>query len=203
MDLLTDLATVNDAGGIQAMDTRKGAFIYLAPGDILHTLAGDGIFGPVAPYAPPAAPPSPPKYANVDVALAALAVWTEAFLAPLSGGRTPVEMMDLAAQAAAARAYVAGTASEADRAWIEADADLTGEDPGDLASALVAAADDRALALPLVSGLRRKLTAQLRAAPDPALLEGILLGGIVEAHGLAVSAGLADLLGVDDPGSAS
>lgn len=188
---------VNPQGGIQATNTKTGADLYIAPGTILHDLALAGTFGPVEPYVEPPKPEEPPTFATAEAALAAMAEWASAFVAPLLAGTPPEERLSWPVKEKAARDYLEGIASADDAAMIEAEAAVTGEAPADLcASILDQAATFRAVSA-RIAGLRRKTRNALIAEPDPYKFDAILAAAQAEARAMATDLGIADVLGLE------
>lgn len=104
----------------------------------------------------------------------------DAFALAVTGTIPAAEMASWPAKEAAARATVAGTAAPADAALLAAEAEVTGEAPGDLARIVCDRADAlRAIAARL-AGVRRKALAAFAAAGDPDAV-AVALGAALEA----------------------
>jgi hypothetical protein len=73
---------------------------------------------------------------------------------------------------------VAGAADGAQRALLEGEAGVTGEDPAELAARVLRNAEAWRLAIARLSGLRRRTVADLAAAPDPETIESALARGL-------------------------
>lgn len=194
---LENLKIVNPDGGIQATNTKTGADFYIEPGSVLHDLAEAGQLGVVAPYVPEPDPVDPPKYPTPQAALEAMAAWVDGFVAPMTGGVPQAELISWPYKGPAAEAYKAGTASPDQIDMIEGEAAITGEDPGDLADAIIAKAGPSRIVASRVAGLRRKITAQIEAEADPYKFEVILLTAKAEAVALAKSLGLSAALNLE------
>jgi hypothetical protein len=102
----------------------------------------------------------------------------EAATLMLTGTVPLTEKLSWTAKEEAARAWVAGLADPAQRALLEGEAGVTGEDPGDLAARVLRNAEAWRLAIARLSGLRRRTVAALAAAPDPAAIEAVLAEGL-------------------------
>jgi len=194
---LENLTQVNAIGGVQARNTKTGADIYLKPGEILHDLALDGTFGPVAPYVPPPDPVEPPTYPDAAAAIEAVAEWAEGFVRPLVAGVPAEERLSWPVKEVAAAALLDGTADAAQTALIEGEAAVTGEAPADLAGLILQRAAVYRPAVAAIAGLRRDIAAKLRAEPDPYKFDAILAAAKADAVQLARDLGLAAELGLD------
>jgi hypothetical protein len=107
--------------------------------------------------------------------LGAIEAATEAVTGPVP----LAEKLCWASKEAAARAVGRGDASEAERALIESEATVTGEDAGALIARIVRNADTWRSAIALLTGLRRAGDEAIDAAVDPAGVEAAC-GAILE-----------------------
>jgi hypothetical protein len=96
----------------------------------------------------------------------------------LTGTVPLTEKLSWTAKEEAARAWVAGAADGAQRALLEGEAGVTGEDPAELAARVLRNAEAWRLAIARLSGLRRRTVADLAAAPDPETIESALARGL-------------------------
>jgi hypothetical protein len=159
----------------------------------LWDLAMSGGLGPVAAYVPP---PPAPKFRNAAHARAAMVEWVEAFTAPLRAGVPVLERLSYPAKTAAAAAYLASDASADQVDMIEGEAELTGEDPADLAALILEKSATEIRIASKIAGLRRRLDLAIDEAVNPFEYEAILEAGQIEAAALAVDLGLGSVLGV-------
>ncbi|MEL7513677.1 MAG: hypothetical protein AAGK03_03620 [Pseudomonadota bacterium] len=196
--MLTDLREINEQGGIQATNTATGADIYIAPGDLLHDIILSGVFGDVPAYVAPPPPEVPPVYPTKPAVMVAFAEFVSSFTLPLIGDIPEAERLAFSAKEAAARAYVAGSATAEETSMIEGEAALTGEAPADLAGYIIMRADIYRKVIAYLSGLRRKLSAQLDAAPDAYQFETLFLAAQGEAAAWVTSEGLSAAFGEGD-----
>ncbi|TCP43927.1 hypothetical protein [Rhodovulum marinum] len=199
--ILENLRAVNRHGGILARNTATGVDVYLKPGDLVHDLALSGQLGPVAPYIEPPKPEAPPKYATAAEALAAMVAWAEEFAAPLVRAVPAEERLSWPIKEAAARAYLAGSASSADLDFLSGEATITGETLDELAAKVIARAETFRAGAAALAGLRRKVTAQIEAVEDPHQYEPTLLAAAEEARATAIALGLGPALGLEGAGS--
>lgn len=190
---------VNPAGGIMVTWSEDGATgdRYLAPGTMEHKLALGGAFGPVAPYVAPPKPEEPPTYATAQIAVAAMVSWIETFVSPLVSGAPLEERLSWPTKEIAARDYLAGTASPEDVAFIEAEAEIMGEDPTELAELILDRATTFRAVASRIAGLRRKLTAAFIAEPDLYAFDAIFAAGKDEAEAMVIDLGLGELFGLE------
>lgn len=193
--MLTNLREINEQGGIQATNTNSGADIYIAPGDLLYEVIRSGVFGDVPAYVAPPPPEVPPLYATKPEVMAAFSEFVAAFTLPLIGDIPEAERLAFSAKEVAARAYIAGSATLEDVSMIEDEALLTGEAPADLAGYIIARADIYRKVIAYLSGLRRKLSGQLDAEPDPHQFETLFLAAQGEAAAWVAGAGLSAAFG--------
>lgn len=196
--MFQNLKIVNPLGGIQAERIDDGVSVYFAPGELVHDLALAGTLGPVAPYVPPPPPEKAPTYATEAEAVAAMVAWIEEFTDPLIGGTPEEERLSWPVKEVAARAYLGGAPSDDERAMIEGEAAVTGEDAAELAELILAKAAPYRAAVSALAGLRRKVAAALAAVTDPHQYEPTLLAAKEEARALAVSLGLGAAFGIEE-----
>jgi hypothetical protein len=97
-------------------------------------------------------------------ARAALLARIEALVAALTGRVPLAEMLSWGPKEAAARAWLAASATPGDKALIEGEAAVTGEDPDALVVRILANADTYRAAVAALTGLRRKGEAAIAAA---------------------------------------
>ena len=135
--------------------------------------------------------PPQPVYPDLETALAAMLTWINGFAASLTGPMPEAEVRSLPVKAAAARAYLAASATAEQTAMLQAEADLTGEVLADLAAEIAANADRDDQVNARISGLRRALKVQLEAAADPFAFEAILEAGKLQALAMAAELGIA------------
>ena len=130
------------------------------------------------------------EYGSVDDALDAMTAWIEAFVAPLTAGVPRGEIDSWTVKSASAQAYVAGIATPVQAGLIEVEAQVTGEDPTELAELILKKAEVYYAVTAYIAGFRRKLTAQIEAVTDPSEYTAILQAGEQEARLAAQNLGL-------------
>jgi hypothetical protein len=117
--------------------------------------------------------------------LAALARVVQAITGPV-----PVsEMLSWPAKEMAARAWVAGEATEADRALIEGEAAMTGEDAAALARRVLDRAEAYRAAVAALTGLRRAAEAALEAAGDAGTVSQVTAATLERLASVAAKSG--------------
>jgi hypothetical protein len=114
-------------------------------------------------------------------AKAAMLDWIDAFLSRFTVGIAKNEPLFWDRKDALARAYIAGTATDDEKAIIDVEAGLTGETPADLCKVIAKKGEDYSKVMALTTGLRRKTVAAIDAAEDLETIPGIL------AHAQAVA----------------
>lgn len=127
----------------------------------------------------------PPRFANFEAAHAAMVSWIDTYTSNLSGNVPLQEQLGWAAKEDAARAVVAGTATQAQVAMIATEAGITGEDHQALAARVVAKSERFRSIVATISGLRRKTEEALAAVTDPRDYEAVLMAARVQAEQLA------------------
>ena len=135
----------------------------------------------------------PPAFTDASAAYTALVAWVNDFTAGFAPAVPDAERQAFAAKEAAARAYIAGIATETQTALLTDEAEITGETLNDLAAVVIAKANVEARISARVSGLRRTIKDELEAATDPFQLEEILDAA------KATAAAMADALGLPSP----
>lgn len=194
--MLKNLRYINAAGGILADNTETGVEVYLRPGDLLYSVAVAGQLGPVAPYVPPPDPVEPPTFADADAAIAALSAWVSEFVSPLIRPAPQEERDSWPVKELAAHAQLAGTATPEQIELLQFEAQITGETLDALAAVIIAAAQPFRRVSASIAGLRRKVSALLRAEPDPYKFDAILEAAKAEAQQMAVDLGVGEILGI-------
>lgn len=96
----------------------------------------------------------------------------------LTGPAPLAEKLSWSAKEEAARAHAAGTAGPEQRALLDGEAALTGENPADLAARILRNADAWRQAVAWLSGLRRSTLAAMARAADPATVAAALAEGL-------------------------
>ena len=182
-----NLKYINELGGIIAEVIGEDREVYMEPGSDLHAEAEAGLYGNIQEYI---APPPEPRFGSVEEAIDHMSRWTANFIEPVVSWAPQQERISWPSKAEAADAYKAGSATVRQTAMIDAEAQITGENPIDLCNVILAEAQAFEIVTAKVAGLRRKIAAQLRAETDPMNYEQILLAGMQEAKQLAAELGL-------------
>ncbi len=99
-------------------------------------------------------------------ALNDLAAWMEAATRQLTGPVPLDEKLAWGLKEAAARAYLDEACTPEQLALLSGEAQVTGEDPGDLALDILLNADSYRAAIAMLTGLRRKTALAIAAATD-------------------------------------
>lgn len=106
-------------------------------------------------------------------AKAAMLAWINAFLSRFTAGIAKNEPLFWDRKEALARTYIAGTATDDEKAIIEAEAGQTGEQPAELAAVIVGKGAVYSQVMALTTGLRRKTVAAIDAvdvSQDPEMM---------------------------------
>lgn len=120
-------------------------------------------------------------YDNIEQAIAATNAWIDEFTAPLTAFAPEQEQKSWPVKTAAAMAYKAGNATSAQLKMLGAEATITGETLDQLTDVILANAERLEQVSAIVAGLRRSITAGLRAADDPSQYHDILQDGNASA----------------------
>ena len=189
--------------------TRQGGALHLAlrlphgpdaPPEVLFpALLADPADGPVALPGQPAVPVPATGPGAIDWAAviapgtrteaararaeARLAEAIEGATRALTGTVPLTEKLSWTAKEEAARAWIGDTADAAQRALLEGEAGVTGEDPADLAARVLRNAEAWRHAIARLSGLRRRTVAAMAAAADPEAIEAALAEGLAALSG--------------------
>jgi hypothetical protein len=145
------------------------------------TITADGSGAPVA-----AQPPSRSMDELKADARAAMRDYISRFLAQFVANTPSAEIASWPTKAAEARAFLAGGPASV---IIQKEASVTGETVSNLAAIIVAKADRYSEIIGLVSGLRRKVDAEIDAASSPAALASVIQSSKSAATALAISVG--------------
>ena len=127
---------------------------------------------------------------SLEGMIAEINAWVDEFTAPLTAFAPEQEQKSWPGKAAAARAFLAGVATEGQLAILQAETAFTGETTESLARVIVAEADRFETVTAMIAGLRRRLTAELRAETDPYRYNEILDAGKAIAISEAKELGL-------------
>ena len=130
------------------------------------------------------------QYRSIDEAIAVTNAWIDEFTAPLTAFAPEQEQKSWPVKTAAAMAYKANTATPAQLKMLGAEAAITGETLNQLTDIILANAEQLEQVSAIVAGLRRSITAGLRAADDPSQYHDILQAGIASAIQKAAELGL-------------
>lgn len=109
-----------------------------------------------------------------EEASTSLVAWVNATTRAITGPVPDDEKLSWTAKEAAARAYLAGTASASDSAFLGGEALITGEELSGLCARIVANADAYRAAISCLTGLRRKTFSAIDAAATPAEVKAAL-----------------------------
>ena len=167
-------------------------------GEVWWTAAGEPVtidfYGdPVAKGLLAEAPPLPPLHLTLASAKETMVAWINDLTRAITGPVPEDEKLDWPTKEAAARAFIAGTATAEQTAKITFEASKPGETPADLAAKIVAKADLYRAVVSEISRLRRATDNALEAATMPEEYTQIL----ADAQAQAISAAAA--LGVSLP----
>lgn len=121
-----------------------------------------------------------------QLAVATVASFATAFTNKFVEGISSVEVASWSTKAAAARAHT----TENPNPLILAEADLTGENPTELAALIVAKADVYESIIARVTGLRRSLVSSIDAASSAEAVNATLAAGLADANALAAQLGI-------------
>lgn len=133
---------------------------------------------------------APPKYPTKAAAIQAAIDFAQSFTEGVTGPVPLDEKLSWDAKEAAAKAFIAGTATAEQQSLLDDEAALMSEETADLANVIVSKAAIYRKVVSRVAGLRRALTAQIEAEADPYKYEAILVAGQAQAQQLAESLGV-------------
>jgi len=128
--------------------------------------------------------PEPLLYPDHASALSALHAWIKTFLAQFVGNATPEEVVSWPGKAIDAAAYIAGTATDKQKALIEIEATARGGTPMELANLIAANAAVYDPIIRAVPGLRRATVVALGAATTSDDREAVLTAAKATAEAL-------------------
>lgn len=131
-----------------------------------------------------------PAYPTQAAALQAVSEFAQSFTEGVTGPVPLDEKLSWDAKEAAAKAVIAGNATDEQQSLLDDEAALTSETAANLANIIVARAAVYRQVVSRVAGLRRVLTAQIEAETDPYEYEAILLAGQIQSADLAKELGL-------------
>ncbi|MGR3484442.1 MAG: hypothetical protein ACU0BF_03795, partial [Paracoccaceae bacterium] len=182
-------AAVWDGAAWSVVADHRGAVYWTADGT-RHRI---DVLGETPPDGAALSPSDLPPYPTHEAAVSAMRAWMQGVLDNFTAGVPAQVVASWPSKAAAARAIIAGGATDAQAALIGTEAALTGEDVADLAARIAAKADVYERIVAAAEGLRRAtLTALERAETSQARAD-------VLAHARAKAGGMMEELGLSRP----
>ncbi|MDP1668602.1 hypothetical protein [Phaeovulum sp.] len=171
---------------------REGGWFTLPNGDhVSPAMAGwSNDEGYALSEAPEPAPVLPMLAAIKASAQAEMLAWVDNFTAIFTADTPIDERLSWDAKEAAARAWLAGTATAEQEALLRAEAEITGESTDNLALLILANADLFRAVIGRVSGLRRTTSDAINAAETPEAVQAVLDAAKAQALAMAAALGL-------------
>lgn len=123
-------------------------------------------------------------FQTFEEARVAMLGWINDFLSPFTMDAGAAEPLSWVKKEAAAKAYLAGTATTDQTDMIETEAAVDGETPADLCTAIVAQGGLYTKVIAATTGLRRKTLKALEQASLPSEFTAILDGAKVQANAM-------------------